>query len=149
MRFYKSACEFDETRVQDDYSVIGSEFCDFLSTILTFRLMKQFDRANLLEERTYKKLMSVLERAKKVKTEGEDWRLIRINPSQEEILQELDLIPKPEKPPKKKLGRPKGSKRKREMTAEDPPKKKRGRPKGSKNKLKPQPANTPEGTADS
>ena len=149
MRFYKSACEFDETRVQDDYSVIGSEFCDFLSTILTFRLMKQFDRANLLEERTYKKLMSVLERAKKVKTEGEDWRLIRINPSQEEILQELDLLPKPEKPPKKKPGRPKGSKRKMEMTAEDPPKKKRGRPKESKNKLKAQPANTPEGTADS
>ena len=78
MRFYKSACEFDETRVQDDYSVIGSEFCDFLSTILTFRLMKQFDRANLLEDRTYKKLMSVLERAKKVRVEGEDWQLIRI-----------------------------------------------------------------------
>ena len=96
MRFYKSACEFDETRVQDDYSVIGSEFCDFLSTILTFRLMKQFDRANLLEERTYTKLMSVLERAKKVRTEGEDWQLIRIYPSQEEILQELDLLPRPE-----------------------------------------------------
>ena len=31
MRFYKSACEFDETRVQDDHSIIGSEFCDFLS----------------------------------------------------------------------------------------------------------------------
>ncbi len=60
MRFYKSACEFDETRVQDDYSVISSEFCDFLSTILTFRLMKQFDRANLLEERTYKKLIAQL-----------------------------------------------------------------------------------------
>lgn len=29
LRYYKSACEFDETRVQDDYSVIGSEFCDF------------------------------------------------------------------------------------------------------------------------
>ena len=42
MRFYKSACEFDETRVQDDYSVIGSEFCDFLSTVLTFRLIKAF-----------------------------------------------------------------------------------------------------------
>ena len=110
MRYYKSACEFDETRVQDDYSVIGSEFCDFLSTVLTFRLMKQFDRARLLEERTYKKLMSVLERAKKVRVDGEGWRLIRINPSQEEILQKLDLIPAPEKPPKKKPDRAKGSK---------------------------------------
>ena len=149
MRFYKSACEFDETRVQDDYSVIGSEFCDFLSTILTFRLMKQFDRANLLEERTYKKLMSVLERAKKVKTEGEDWQLIRINPSQEEILQELDLLPKPEKPPKKKPGRPKGSKTKKGTVVEEPIKKNRGRPKGSKNKPKDRPVDAPEDNVES
>ena len=134
MRFYKSACEFDETRVQDDYSLIGSEFCDFLSTILTFRLMKRFDRANLLEERTYKKLMSVLERAKKIRVKGEDWQLIRINPSQEVILQELDLLSKPEVPPKKKPGRPKGNKKNRNTATEELPKKKRGRPKGSKNK---------------
>ena len=149
MRFYKSACEFDETRVQDDYSVIGSEFCDFLSTVLTFRLMKQFDRANLLEERTYKKLMAVLERAKKVRLKGEDWQLIRINPSQEEILQELDLLPRPGTPPKKKPGRPKGSKKKEETPTEEPTKKKRGRPKGSKNKPKDQPADTPEFITDS
>ena len=99
MRFYKSACEFDETRVQDDYSVIGSEFCDFLSTVLTFRLIKAFDRANLLEDRTYKKVMSVLRRAKKARTDGGDWQLIRMNPSHSEILQELELIPKPEEPP--------------------------------------------------
>ena len=148
MRFYKSACEFDETRVQDDYSVIGSEFCDFLSTILTFRLMKQFDRANLLEDRTYKKLMSVLERAKKVRVEGEDWQLIRINPSQEIILQELGLLPKSEEPPKKKPGRPKGSKKK-ETATEEPTKRKRGRPKGSKNKPKGQSVDVPENSADS
>ena len=110
MRYYKSACEFDDTRVQDDYSVIGSEFCDFLSSVLTFRLLKRFDKAKLLEDRTYKKLMSVLERAKKARFDGEEWQLIRINPSQEEVLQKLDLLPKPEDPPKKKRGRPKGSK---------------------------------------
>lgn len=65
MRFYKSACVFDETRVQDDYSVIGSEFYDFLSNLLTSRLIKAFDKADLLEECTYKKIMSVLYRAKK------------------------------------------------------------------------------------
>ena len=137
MRFYKSACEFDETRVQDDYSVIGSEFCDFLSTVLTFRLIKQFDRAGLLLDRTYKKLMAVLERAKKAKVEGEDWQLIRINPSQEEILQKLSLIPAPENPPKKKPGRPKGSGKQEKSSAPVvPDKKKPGRPKGSKNKPK-------------
>jgi len=141
MRFYKSACEFDETRVQDDYSVLGSEFCDFLSTLLTFRLIKAFDQANLLEERTYKKILSVLIRAKKVRTEGSDWQLIRLNPSHMKILQELDLIPKPEQPEKKKSGRPKGSKNKpkAEVISVGVPegKRKRGRPKGSKNKPKP------------
>lgn len=141
MRFYKSACEFDETRVQDDYSVIGSEFCDFLSTILTFRLIKAFDKAQLLEERTYKKIMSVLTRAKKARLEGRDWNLIRLNPSHMEILQKLGLIPKPEEPEKKKPGRPKGSKNvpKTGNTDVNPTegKRKRGRPKGSKNKQKP------------
>lgn len=141
MRFYKSACEFDETRVQDDYSVIGSEFCDFLSTLLTFRLLKMFDKAGLLEERTYKKIMSVLDRAKKTHITGQDWQLIRLNPSHVEILQKLELVPKPEEPSKKKSGRPKGSKnhsntKVQEDAVSTEPKRKRGRPKGSKNKPK-------------
>ena len=112
MRYYKSACDFDETRVQDDYSVIGSEFCDFLSTVLTFKLIKAFDKAKLLDDYTYKRLMSILFRAKKVRVEDEDWQLVKMNPSHMEILQNLGLIPKPEEPPKKKRGRPKGSKSK-------------------------------------
>ena len=141
MRFYKSACEFDETRVHDDYSVIGSEFCDFLSSLLTFRLIKAFDQAKLLEDRTYKKVMSVLARAKKVRADGKEWQLVRLNPSHEEILQELELLPKPEKPEKKKPGRPKGSGKKPAVPEQEASpsdgKKKRGRPKGSKNKPKP------------
>lgn len=141
MRYYKSACEFDETRVQDDYSVIGSEFIDFLSTLLTFKLLKVFDKAELLEDHTYKKLMSVLTRAKKVRVEDEDWQLVRMNPSHVEILQKIDLVPKPEEPPRKKPGRPKGSRNKVKkeesstsvVVAE---KRKRGRPPGSKNKPK-------------
>ena len=93
MRFYKSACKFNETRVQDDYSVIGSEFCDFLSTILTFRLINSFDKEKLLETNTYKKIMSVLRRAKKIKTnDNDDWELINLNKGHEGILKKLKLI---------------------------------------------------------
>ena len=109
MRFYKSACEFDETRVHDDYSVIGSEFCDFLSTVLTFRLIKRFDEAKALEKYTYKKIMSVLTRAKKVNLDGGNWSLIKINPSHEELLVSLGILPKQDEPPKKKRGRPRKS----------------------------------------
>lgn len=106
MRYYKNACEFDETRVHDDYSVIGSEFCDFLSTVLTFRLLKKFDDSELLKKYTYKKIMSVLKRAKKIKIGSLEWELINMNPSQIKILQELALVPKDEEP-KPKRGRPK------------------------------------------
>ncbi|EFE91228.1 hypothetical protein GCWU000341_02336 [Oribacterium sp. oral taxon 078 str. F0262] len=134
MRYYKSACEFDETRVQDDYSVIGSEFCNFLSTLLTFRLIDAFDKAGLLEEYTYRKIFSVLIRAKKARVGSENWQLVRRNPSHLEILQKLDLIPKPEEAPKKKPGRPRGSKNRPKTEAppsdqaEQPVKRKRGRP---------------------
>ena len=106
VRFYKSACEFDETRVHDDYSVIGSEFCDFLSTLLTFRLLKTFDNVKLLEHMTYKVIMSALKRAKKVKVPGSDWQLIRINPSIVDILQKLGILEAPVSTPRKR-GRPK------------------------------------------
>ena len=141
MRFYKNACGFDETRVQDDYSVMGSEFCDFLSSVLTFRLINAFDKAELLKDMTYKKIMSILERAKKVRPDGDGWQLIKLNPSHEEILQKLEIIPKPEETPKKKPGRPKGSKNKvvtnKQETNPMECKPKRGRPKGSKNQPKP------------
>jgi hypothetical protein len=106
MRYYKSACEFDETRVQDDYSVIGSEFCDFLSTLLTFRLIKAYDRAGLLKKMTYKKVMSVLARAKKAKLDGGDWQLIKLTGGHVDVLVALGLLPKAEDKPKRKRGRP-------------------------------------------
>jgi len=106
VRFYKSACEFDETRVHDDYSVIGSEFCDFLSTLLTFRLINAFDNVKLLEHMTYKMIMSSLKRAKKVKVPGGDWQLIKISPYLVDILQKLGILETPISIPKKR-GRPK------------------------------------------
>ena len=103
MRYYKQACEFDETRVHDDYSVIGSEFCSFLSTIVTYRLLREYERNGLLRKMTYKKILRILTRAKKVCTDGNTWQLIKMNPSQIEVLQSLSLLPKPAP---KKRGRP-------------------------------------------
>ena len=106
MRYYKNACQFDDTRVQDDYSLLGSEFCDFLATVVTFRIIKAFDAAKLLEKRNYSRIMAILRRAKMARMEGEGWQLFRMDPSHMEILQELGLLPKPEEPPKRKRGGP-------------------------------------------
>ena len=107
MRYYKSACEFDETRAHGDYSVIGSEFCDFLASVLTFRLIKAFDRAGLLKKMNYSRIMSLLRRAKKVRAgEDGDWRPVRINPKLGKMLAALGLAPSPDVPQRRKPGRP-------------------------------------------
>lgn len=104
MRYYKDALGFDVTCVQDDYSVLGSEFIDFISTVITFHLINLFDEKHLFENLTYKKIMRILERAKKIRVNGE-WVLTKMNPSQIELLQKLELLPAPEVV-KKKRGRP-------------------------------------------
>lgn len=105
MRYYKDALCFDTTRVHNDYSVIGSEFINFLSTVITFELIRVFDKENLLEKRTYKELMRVLEKAKKAKIDNE-WRLVTTNPSNIEVLQALKLLNQPAETKKRGPGRP-------------------------------------------
>ena len=108
VRFYKSACKFDETREHSDHSVIGSEFCDFLSTLLTFRLLKDFENTKLMDTMTYKEIMLSLQRAKKAKLPGKDWEIIKISPYLEEILKKLCLLEEPVHIPRKR-GRPRKS----------------------------------------
>ena len=110
MRYYKHACGFDETRVQSDYSVYGSEFCDFLSTVLTFRLLKAFGSSGASDRFTYGRIIKKLERAKMVRASAKSgWELVRTNPSDVELLQSLGLLPKDPEQPKRKRGRPKKS----------------------------------------
>ena len=92
--------------MQDDYSVIGSEFCDFLASVLTFRLLKAFDRAGLLRKSTYSRLLSVLRRAKRIRWPDGEWRPIKLAPSQETVLRTLGLLPSPLQSPPRKRGRP-------------------------------------------
>ena len=106
MRYYKSACEFDETRVHNDYSVIASEFCDFLATILTYRLINEFTAKGLLVKRNFGKIMSILHRAKKVNASNSEWKLIKMNPSYLQILDTLMPTETQEKPLKRPVGRP-------------------------------------------
>ena len=78
-----------------------------LQRYLVMRLREsRFDEAGLLEKRGYGRIMSILRRAKKVRLDGDEWRLIKINPSYIELLQALGLLPKPDTPPKRRRGRP-------------------------------------------
>ncbi|MBR4226474.1 MAG: hypothetical protein IKR86_06865 [Candidatus Methanomethylophilaceae archaeon] len=92
-RYYKDVNEFDETRMHSDYFVISSEFVCFLSTIVTGRLLKRFGGVPSLEDVSYGKAMRVLERAKKVRVDGE-WSMVRLMVKDAEVLRDLGLIPR-------------------------------------------------------
>ena len=91
MRYYKNALSFNDTRVHNDYSVLGSEFCDFIASIVSWKLLNKFKDANVLEKMTYGKVMKILKRAKKVKlSKNNDWLLIKTAPHALKILEALN-----------------------------------------------------------
>ena len=54
---YKSDECLDHTDVQGDFSVIGSEFINFISTVATCRIIRKAQNAGLLEKMSYAELM--------------------------------------------------------------------------------------------
>lgn len=107
-RYYKHVTDFDDTRVHSDVSVYGSEFINFISSVMTARLIRKFDETGLFSDMTYNDIMSRLASAKKVNTNGDgQWEYVRTTRATEETLQRLGLLPKMEEPAKKKRGRPK------------------------------------------
>ena len=125
---YKSDECLDKTDVQGDFSVIGSEFINFISTVLTCRLIKKAREAGLLKEMSYGDLMDDLNSA---------WRMVDATDVPETgdkywvhtlktVFDELEALglskPIPQPEPKKR-GRP------RKNPVEDKPKRPRGRPK--------------------
>lgn len=122
-RYYKNVTDFDDTRVHSDYSVYGSEFVNFISSVMTSRIIRKFEETELFSEMTYKDIMSKLSSAKKVDTLGNgEWKFVRTTKATEKMLERLGLIPKPEDPPRRKRGRPK------KTVDASAPKRKRGRP---------------------
>ena len=101
---YKNIEDFDDTRVQSDYSVIAEHFVNFISTILSNRLMSRFDEAGLLEKRTYGEVLDTLRRSLKFRNEEGEWIYRAQTDKEKEILRALDLMPK--LPPKRGPGRP-------------------------------------------
>jgi hypothetical protein len=96
---------------------------NFISSVMTSRIIRKFEETGLFCEMTYKDIMSKLASAKKVDVFGNgEWKFVRTTKATEEVLERLGLVPKPEEPPKRKRGRPK--------KPVDPtiPKRKRGRP---------------------
>ncbi len=77
------------------------------AAVLTFRLIREFDKARLLEKRTYSRTMALLRRAKKIRIgEHGEWLPVRMNPSTGKMLAALGLDIAASATPKRRPGRP-------------------------------------------
>ena len=90
--YYKQALGLDETRVQSDESVIGSEFVNFVATVITMRLVKTFDELHLLDKMSYGKIMEELRGATMVSLDGEEWTLAQTTKHAQGTLRTLELL---------------------------------------------------------
>lgn len=126
---YKSDECLDHTDVQNDFSVIGAEFVNFISTVATCRIIRKARAAGLFEHMSYGELMDDLSSAwRRVDAPAEPatddgyWvHTLQIVFDELEALGLSKPVPKPE--PKKR-----GRKPKPKDPAEQKPKRPRGRP---------------------
>jgi hypothetical protein len=126
---YKSDECLDHTDVQGDFSVIGGEFINFISTVATCRIIRKAQDAGLLDKMSFGELMDDLSSAwrktdapAEPATDDDGWvHTLRIVFDELEALGLSKPVPKPE--PKIR-----GRKPKPKDEAEQNPKRKRGRP---------------------
>ena len=120
---------FDTTKVQSDFAVMGKEFVNLISTIITSRLLKSVSKTNLLDKMSFGDLIDDLGTAWRLtdsfnseKPQSSDDKWVHTLDCVMDELEKLDLsIPDP-KPETKKRGR-------KPKPKVDKPKRPRGRPK--------------------
>lgn len=104
-RFYKNILELDEARVHSDQSLIGTEFVNLLSVIITCRLRKAFTSVKALSRKPYPKCMRYLRRGVMTRpTRDSEWAPRKITEADEKVFIELGIIEAPKV--EKKRGRP-------------------------------------------
>jgi hypothetical protein len=124
---YKNDECLDKTNVQGDFSLIGSEFINFISTVATCRILRKARTVGLLAGMSYGELMDDLSSAWRMKDapvppSRDDGHWVHTLNYVFDELESLELSVPLAKPAPKKRGRPKKD------TVEQKPKNPRGRP---------------------
>ncbi len=110
-RRQEDTMEQDDTREHSDYSVIASNFIDYLSSIMVSRMLNFLGRNGLLDNNTYGDILNLMLRLKMTRVGEGEWRVRRIAEKDAILLEKTGLLIRPAVPKEvKKRGRPKGSK---------------------------------------
>lgn len=126
-RQYKNDLDLTKTNVQGDFSVIGSEFVNFIATVASCRIVRKARELGLLKKHSYGDLMDDLSSAwrwvdtpKEARSDDEYWvHALKYVIEEMELLGLSSPVPKPEP---KKRGQP------RKNPEVSKPKRPRGRP---------------------
>lgn len=124
----QTGLQANETRVQGDFEVIGSEFINLISTIITSRMVKAEKQAGLLEKDSYGQILEDLKDVWRLtdaeeQADVEDGSWVHTSNEDKDLLVKLGLAKGPNVPEPKKKERPKKT-----PSLEEKPKRPRGRP---------------------
>jgi len=103
-RMYKHITELDSTRVHSDLSDMGTCFVNFLSTLITSRILRRLADTGVTGNMPFKEAMETLSRALKFREEDGTWKYRSLMEKEKDALRKLGLMP--QLPPKRGPGRP-------------------------------------------
>lgn len=108
----KHELNLDHTNVQGDLTVMGSEFVNFVSTVIMCRIIRRMVSSGLLKTMTYGEIMEDLSMAwRRTDAAGipsrNDGKWVHTPKQVFDIMEQLDLIPRTRTYGPKKRGRPK------------------------------------------
>jgi len=92
--FYKDILKMDQTRVHEDCSVIGTEFINFLSVLITYRLIKIFKNVEQLKGVPYNTILKKLKRVTKIRGPDGKWSIRKITEKEKDLMVELGVFPR-------------------------------------------------------
>ena len=135
---YKNDIDLSNTKVHANFSVIGSEFVNFISVLMTCRIVHLLENKDILDDMSYGSVLTFLRSSwRKIDAPAEastdDGYWWNTNDNALKLLEKLDLSKPAPKPEPKKRGRPR-----KEVPAEQAPKRPAGRPR-KKPEEEPQP----------
>lgn len=93
-RMYKNILSARTTREHDNSSVIGSEFVNYLSTIVTCRMKNEVMEKGLLGKYTFNEILDRLSDVIKTSTDenGKTWRLCSLGKKDQFLLEALGIV---------------------------------------------------------
>lgn len=90
--YYKNIVDLSHTRKHKDISIIGNEFINFITILISTRIKKYMRSLELHKLYSYKGLFKILNSINKAKNVTTDWEFIKLTKKNTELLKVLSLI---------------------------------------------------------